>query len=41
MEGDRPDSILNRAVVIHAKKDDKKGNGGAALACGVITLVEP
>lgn len=38
MEPDRPDSILNRAVIIHAKKDDKKGNGGPAFACGVITL---
>jgi superoxide dismutase, Cu-Zn family len=38
MEGDRPDSVVNRAVIIHAKKDDKKGSGGAALACGVITL---
>jgi Cu-Zn family superoxide dismutase len=39
MEADRPDSVLNRAVVIHAKKDDKKGSGGAAIACGVIQLV--
>jgi Cu-Zn family superoxide dismutase len=38
MEEGRPDSILNRAVVLHAKKDDKKGSGGEALACGVITL---
>lgn len=36
MEGDRADSILNRAIVIHAKKDDKKGNAGPAIACGVI-----
>jgi len=40
LEGDRPDSVLNRAVVIHAKKDDKKGNAGAALACGVVQISE-
>lgn len=38
IEGDRPDSVLNRAIVIHAKPDDKAGNGGPPLACGVITL---
>ncbi len=38
MEADRPDSVLGRAVVIHSKKDDKKGNGGPALACGVVQL---
>jgi Cu-Zn family superoxide dismutase len=38
MEPDRPDSILNRAVVIHVKKDSKSGNAGAAFACGVITM---
>jgi Cu-Zn family superoxide dismutase len=38
MEADRPDSILNRSVVIHSKKDDKKGNAGTPLACGVIVL---
>jgi Cu-Zn family superoxide dismutase len=36
MEADRPDSILNRAVVLHSKKDDKKGSAGTPLACGVI-----
>ena len=40
MEADRPDSVVNRAIVIHAKKDDKKGSGGPALACGVIQLAE-
>lgn len=40
LEGDRPDSVLDRAVVIHARKDDKKGSGGPALACGVIQLSE-
>jgi len=38
MEGDRPDSIVNRSIVIHASKDDKRGSGGAPLACGVITV---
>lgn len=32
----RADTIMNRTIVIHAKPDDKKGSGGAALACGVI-----
>lgn len=35
---DRPDSVLNRSIVIHAKADDKKGSGGAVVACGVINL---
>lgn len=39
IEADRPDSVVNRAIVVHAKKDDKKGHGGPALACGVIQLV--
>ena len=26
----------DRAVVIHAKKDDARGNAGAPIACGVI-----
>lgn len=34
----RADSVIARAVVIHAKADDKKGSGGPALACGVVTL---
>jgi Cu-Zn family superoxide dismutase len=34
----RADTIVNRSVVIYAKKDNKKGTPGAALACGVITL---
>jgi Cu-Zn family superoxide dismutase len=38
MEADRPDSILSRAIVVHAKADDKKGSGGAIVACGVINL---
>jgi Cu-Zn family superoxide dismutase len=41
IEADRPDSVLNRAIVIHTKKDDKAGNGGPALACGVIALSTP
>lgn len=34
----RADTIINRSVVIHTKKDNKKGSAGAPLACGVITL---
>lgn len=37
----RPDSILLRAIVIHAKKDDARGNAGPAIACGVIDMVDP
>lgn len=36
MEGDRPDSVLNRAVVLYSGKDNKRGKPGAPLACGVI-----
>jgi len=37
LEPGRGDSIIGRAIVIHAKKDDAKGKkAGAALACGVI-----
>jgi Cu-Zn family superoxide dismutase len=39
-EPGRADTITGRTVVIHAKKDDKKGSGGAPLACGVINLRE-
>jgi len=38
IDGANPDSVVGRAVVIHAKKDDKKGSGGAALACGVVEM---
>ncbi len=38
LEADRPDSVVNRVIAIHAKKDDKAGSGGAVLACGVIQL---
>lgn len=38
MVADRPDSVIGRSVVIHAKADDKKGSGGAPVACGVIGL---
>jgi superoxide dismutase, Cu-Zn family len=37
-EAGRADTITGRTLVIHAKKDDKKGSGGAALACGVINM---
>ena len=37
-----PDSIVGKAVIVHADPDDVKaqpsGNAGARLACGVITL---
>jgi len=34
MMGDgRPDSILGRAIVIHAQPDDKRGDCGAIVAC--------
>jgi Cu-Zn family superoxide dismutase len=36
IEPEGASSVVGRAVVIHAKKDDKKGSGGPAIACGVI-----
>jgi Cu-Zn family superoxide dismutase len=36
MEAGRADTLAGRTVVIHAKKDNKKGDAGAPLACGVI-----
>jgi superoxide dismutase, Cu-Zn family len=35
-EEDRPDSVLNRAVVIYSGKDNARGTPGSPLACGVI-----
>lgn len=32
------DSVLGRAVVLHAKKDSKSGSAGSAIACGVVTM---
>lgn len=40
-EAGRADTLTGRAVVIHAKADDKRGSAGAALACGVINMREP
>ena len=47
---DQPNSVLNRALVIHANADDlgrgngpeslKNGNSGAHIACGLISNVE-
>jgi superoxide dismutase, Cu-Zn family len=40
-----PDSVVGRAIVIHARKDDGKtqpsGSAGPAVACGVIGAPEP
>jgi Cu-Zn family superoxide dismutase len=33
----RADTIVNRSIVLHEKKDSKSGNAGKPLACGVIT----
>ena len=32
------DSVLGRAVVLHARKDSKSGSAGSAIACGVVTI---
>jgi len=47
---DQPNSVLNRALVIHANVDDlgrgngpeslKSGNSGAHIACGLISKIE-
>ena len=37
LEAGRPDSIVQRAIVIHGKKDDRKGVS-APFACGVIEM---
>ena len=36
-EAGRADTITGRAIVVHAKADNAKGNAGAPIACGVIT----
>jgi superoxide dismutase, Cu-Zn family len=40
-----PNSIVGRAVIVHARADDLKsqpaGESGARLACGVIGIAEP
>lgn len=47
---DQPNSVVNRALVIHANADDlgrgnnpeslKNGNSGAHIACGLLVLVD-
>lgn len=32
------DSVVGRSIVLHARKDNAKGNAGAPIACGVVTL---
>jgi Cu/Zn superoxide dismutase len=36
-EPGRADTITGRAIVVHAKADNAKGNAGAPIACGVIS----
>lgn len=36
-EPGRADTLTGRALVVHAKADNLKGNAGAPIACGVIT----
>lgn len=38
LEPGRADSVVGRAVVIHARKDNAKGSAGAPVACGVVQL---
>lgn len=38
MEPGRADTLTGRTLVVHVKKDNKSGNAGGALACGVITM---
>lgn len=40
---DAPNSILGKAVIVHANRDDfvsqPSGNSGAKVACGIITIL--
>lgn len=38
LEPGRADSVVGRAVVVHARKDNAKGSAGAPVACGVVQL---
>lgn len=40
MEPRGPNTVVDRAVVIHVGKDTPRGDAGPALACGVIRLVD-
>ena len=35
------DAVVGHTIVIHRRKDDRVGNAGPAIACGVITLAAP
>lgn len=40
-EAGRADTLTGRVLVIHAKADNRSGNAGPAIACGVISQREP
>lgn len=37
-EPGRADTLTGRALVVHAKADNTRGNAGAPIACGVISM---
>jgi Cu-Zn family superoxide dismutase len=40
-EAGRADTLTGRTLVIHAKADNRAGNAGPAIACGVISERQP
>jgi Cu-Zn family superoxide dismutase len=40
-EAGRADTLTGRVLVVHAKADNRAGNAGPAIACGVISQREP
>jgi Cu-Zn family superoxide dismutase len=40
-EAGRADTLTGRTLVIHAKADNRAGNAGPAIACGVISQRQP